>query len=109
MSTAPLPMPDFPSSPCEGFLHSCGGPVLRGTVLARGSHPAIWLCQCPAASQGGAEQGKEPGCQHGSGQVKTTPTLRCAVNICPYPQATSIFVPSHTVADSEEGSGGGLG
>lgn len=54
-----------------------------------------------------AGKGKEPGCRDGSGQVKTTPTLRCAVNICPYPQATSVFVPSHTLADSEEGSGGG--
>lgn len=55
----------------------------------------------------GAEEGKEPGCRDGSGQVKTTPTLRRAVNICPYPQAISIFVPSHTLTDSEEGSEGG--
>lgn len=53
----------------------------------------------------GAGKGKEPGCPDGSGQVKTTPTLRCTVNICPYPQAASIFVSSHTLADSEEGSG----
>lgn len=58
-------------------------------------------------SRVGAEEGTEPGCHGGSGQVKTTPMLRRCVNICPYPQAISIFVLSHTLTDSEEGSEGG--
>lgn len=58
-------------------------------------------------SRVGTEERTEPGCRDGSGQVKTTPTLRRCVNICPYPQAISIFVPSHTLTDSEAGSEGG--
>ena len=88
------------SATAGGMLLTEGIPLRQRPQQRVGmSHPAV-----PGVAAG---EGKEPGCRDGGGQVKTAPTPRCSVNICPCPQAVSIFAPSHTLADSEEGSKGG--